>query len=120
MTVKGIDVSSYQPENFDTTGLGFVIVKRTEGTSYVNSKASAQVAHGRNAGLLIGHYHYPHIHNGAIPDADYFLAKLGSDLHPGDILVLDWEWYGQVRGCSTSTAPRRSTRTSRTSPTRQP
>jgi hypothetical protein len=96
MTVKGVDVSSFQPENFDTTGLAFVIVKRTEGRGYVNPKASAQVAHGRGAGLLVGHYCYPHIHDGASVDADYFLAHLGSDLHAGDLLVLDWEWYGQA------------------------
>ncbi|MFJ5967874.1 GH25 family lysozyme [Streptomyces sp. NPDC093060] len=96
MTVKGIDVSSYQSTMYDTTGLAFVIVKRTEGVGYVNPKASAQVAHGRAADLLVGHYHYPHIHDGAVADADYFLAHLGSDLHTGDLLVLDWEWYGQA------------------------
>lgn len=95
MTVKGIDVSSYQSESYDTSGLAFVIVKRTEGVGYVNPKASAQVAHGRAAGLVIGHYHYPHIHDGAVADADYFLSHLGSDLHTGDIIALDWEWYGQ-------------------------
>ncbi|MFJ6667403.1 GH25 family lysozyme [Streptomyces sp. NPDC091383] len=95
MTVKGIDVSSYQSSTFDTSGLAFVIVKRAEGIGYVNPKASAQVAHARAAGLIVGHYHYPHIANGAIAEADYFLAKLGSDLSAGDLLVLDWEWYGQ-------------------------
>ena len=96
MTVKGVDVSSYQSTMYDTTGLAFVIVKRTEGVGYINPKASAQVAHARAAGLLVGHYHYPHIHDGAVADADYFLAKLGSDLHAGDLIVLDWEWYGQA------------------------
>lgn len=96
MTVNGIDVSSYQSDTFDTTGLAFVIVKRTEGKNYTNPKASAQVAHGRAAGLLVGHYHYPHIHDGAAADADYFLTHLGSDLHAGDLIVLDWEWYGQT------------------------
>ncbi|WP_405888902.1 GH25 family lysozyme [Streptomyces sp. NBC_01136] len=96
MTVNGIDVSSYQSETYDTTSLAFVVVKRTEGDGYVNPKASAQVAHGRSAGLLVGHYHYPHIHDDADADADYFLAHLGSDLHAGDLIVLDWEWYGQT------------------------
>lgn len=93
--IHGIDVSSYQSETYDTTGLAFVIVKRTEGLSYTNPKASAQVSHGRAAGLVIGHYHYPHIANGGTAEADAFLAHLGSDLHAGDLLVLDWEWYGQ-------------------------
>ncbi|MGV4984499.1 glycoside hydrolase family 25 protein [Streptomyces sp. NRAIS4] len=96
MTLQGIDVSSYQSETYDTRGLAFAFVKRTEGEGYVNPRASAQVAHGRAAGLLIGHYHYPHIADGAAADADYFLAHLGSDLHAGDVLILDWEWYGQA------------------------
>ncbi|MEV7684453.1 glycoside hydrolase family 25 protein [Streptomyces bungoensis] len=96
MTLKGIDVSSYQSTTYDTTGLSFVVVKRTEGEGYVNPRATAQVAHGRAAGLLVGHYHYPHIADGAAGDADYFLGHLGSDLHAGDVLVLDWEWYGQA------------------------
>lgn len=103
MTIRGIDVSSYQPEAYSTNGLAFVFVKRTEGDSYVNPRASAQVAHGRAAGLVIGHYHYPHIHDGAAADVDYFLGHLGADLHPGDILALDWEWYGQG-GVSTAEA----------------
>jgi GH25 family lysozyme M1 (1,4-beta-N-acetylmuramidase) len=96
VTVKGIDVASYQPIDYDTTGLAFVFVKRTEGTGYVNPRASAQVAHGRAAGLVIGHYHYPHIHDGAAADADYFLTHLGADLHAGDLIALDWEWYGEA------------------------
>ncbi|MEU2375793.1 GH25 family lysozyme [Streptomyces misionensis] len=71
------------------------VVKRTEGKGYTNPRASAQVAHGRKADLVIGHYHYPHIHDGAAADADYFLGRLGADLRPGDVLALDWEWYGQ-------------------------
>ncbi|WP_435643886.1 GH25 family lysozyme [Streptomyces sp. H49] len=94
--IRGIDISSYQPSTYPTSGLAFVVVKRTEGIGYVNPKAGAQVAHARAAGLIVGHYHYPHIANGAAKEADYFLAKLGSDLHAGDLLVLDWEWYGQA------------------------
>lgn len=94
--LHGIDISSYQSETYATTGLAFVVVKRTEGTGYVNPKASAQVAHGRAHGLLIGHYHYPHIHDDPAADADYFLSHLGADLHAGDFLALDWEWYGQA------------------------
>ncbi|MFE9415704.1 GH25 family lysozyme [Streptomyces griseofuscus] len=96
MTIRGIDVSSFQPEQYDTGGLAFVFVKRTEGMGYTNPRASAQVAHGRASGLVIGHYHYPRIHDGAAADADYFLGRLGADLRPGDILALDWEWNGQT------------------------
>ncbi|MYR84098.1 hypothetical protein GTY41_03845 [Streptomyces sp. SID685] len=94
--INGIDVSSYQSETYSTSGLSFVFVKRTEGEGYVNPKASAQVAHGRANGLVVGHYCYPHIADSGAADADYFLNHLGSDLHSGDVLALDWEWYGQA------------------------
>ena len=93
--ISGQDWSSYQPEAPSTGGLAFVFVKRTEGTGYVNPRAHAQVAHARAEGLVVGHYHYPHIANSASSEADYFLKELGADLHAGDILALDWEWYGQ-------------------------
>jgi hypothetical protein len=86
--LHGIDVSSFQSDTYATAGLSFVVVKATESTTYVNPKHSAQVAHGRNAGLVIGHYHFAHGGN-PIAEADYFLAHAG--LKPGDFIAYDWE-----------------------------
>ena len=58
MTVKGIDVASYQSSTFPTAGLGFVMVKVTEGTGYLNPRYAAQVAHARAQGMVMGHYHF--------------------------------------------------------------
>ncbi|MET9073821.1 GH25 family lysozyme [Streptomyces sp. NPDC004232] len=91
--LKGIDVSSYQSSSYSTTGLSFVGIKVTEGLGYVNSKWVAQRATARSAGLVTIFYHYPHIANSASAEADYFLAQI--NLAPGDIICLDWEWYGQ-------------------------
>lgn len=91
--LQGIDVSSYQPENYPTAGLSFVFIKVTEGLSYTNPKWTAQRATARAAGLVTGFYHYPHIANSATAEADFFLSRL--NLAPGDVLCLDWEWYGQ-------------------------
>lgn len=88
MTVQGIDVASYQSETYDTTGLSFVFIKATEGTSYINPKQTAQAAHGRAAGLVVGFYHFLHPGNVAA-QANYFVTKCASQ--PGDILVCDWE-----------------------------
>ncbi len=93
--IHGQDWSSYQADAPPTDGLAFAFVKRTEGLSYVNPRAHAQVAHARAAGLVVGHYAYPHIANSASAEADFFLKSLGADLHAGDLLCLDWEWYGQ-------------------------
>jgi Glycosyl hydrolases family 25 len=91
VTIKGVDVASYQPEAFTTTGLDFVFVKVTEGTGYVNPKWVAQRDHGRAAGLAIGYYHF--VKPGSmIAQADFFLSEIS--LRPGDMLVLDWEHTG--------------------------
>lgn len=91
MTVKILDVSAYQNTTFPLTGIDGVIVKATEGTSYVNAKHDDQVSFGRAHGLVIGHYHYAHgsnIHG----QVDYFLRHA----HPKaeDIVALDWEESG--------------------------
>jgi hypothetical protein len=88
MTVKGIDVASYQSAAYSTAGLGFVVVKATESTNYVNPKHDAQVAHGRANGLIVGHYHF--VRAGSMSaQADYFLAH--AKAAKGDFYSLDWE-----------------------------
>lgn len=93
MSVKGIDISSYQAGDFSTSGLSFVFIKVTEGLSYVNPKWTAQRATARKAGLATGFYHYPHIANSPTGEADHFLDQIA--LADGDMIALDWEWYGQ-------------------------
>lgn len=88
MTVKGIDVASYQTSTFSTAGLAFVIVKATESTGYVNPKHGAQVAHARTNGCIVGHYHF--VRAGSMSaQADFFLAH--AKAKPGDFYALDWE-----------------------------
>lgn len=88
MTIKGIDVSSYQSETFSTSGRDFCFVKATEGTSYINPKQWAQAEHARNAGLVVGFYAF--LRPGSMRDqAEYFVEKCAS--LPGDPLWADWE-----------------------------
>ncbi|MGW7283780.1 GH25 family lysozyme [Streptomyces sp. NPDC054844] len=89
--IKGIDVSSYQAETYGTSGLDFVIVKATEGRTYINPKQDRQAATARTAGLALGFYHF--LWPGNIKaQAKYFVEKCAS-LH-GDMLVCDWETTG--------------------------
>lgn len=88
---EGQDWASYQDSAPSTAGLSFVMVKQTEGLTYTNPKATAQVAHVRSAGLVVGHYHYPHMATSAATECDRFLAV--AKPQPGDILALDWEGY---------------------------
>jgi hypothetical protein len=90
--LHGIDVSSYQPPTPDVSGLAFLFIKITEGTSYINREWQSQYADGKAHGLVLGKYHYPNILAAPVTEANYFLAH--ADVQPGDVLILDWEWYG--------------------------
>jgi hypothetical protein len=101
MTVHGVDVSSYQSATYSTTGLDFVFTKVTEGLSYINSRWLAQRDRARKAGLVWGAYHYPHMANDPVAEADFFLRQVA--WKPGDIIVLDWEGYDSAnKGVSKS------------------
>lgn len=86
--IRGVDVASYQSTTYDLTGLDFVIIKATQGTSYVNPKMAAQTARARSAGLVTGFYHFQERGN---PEgqAAYFVKRAGA--RPGEILACDWE-----------------------------
>jgi GH25 family lysozyme M1 (1,4-beta-N-acetylmuramidase) len=88
MTIKGVDVASYQPTDYSTKGIDFVFIKITEGRSYTNPKWVGQRKTARDAGLVTGFYHF--VRAGSMSaQADYFLSKI--KLVDGDMLVLDWE-----------------------------
>ncbi|MFE9381770.1 GH25 family lysozyme [Streptomyces sp. NPDC007025] len=89
--IKGIDVASYQSRTPSLSGMDFVFVKATEGTSYVNPKMRDQAAHARKHGRVVGFYHF--VRPGSMSaQARYFVDRAAS-LH-GDPLVLDWEVSG--------------------------
>jgi GH25 family lysozyme M1 (1,4-beta-N-acetylmuramidase) len=89
--IHGIDVSAYQSATYSMAGLDFVFVKATEGVSYTNPRMAAQAKRARDAGLVVGYYHYPHMANDPVQEADYFLKQVA--WQPGDIIVFDWEGY---------------------------
>lgn len=91
MTIHGVDVSAYQSETYSIAGLDFVFVKATEGLTYTNPRLAAQTKRARDAGLVVGFYHYPHMANDPIAEADFFLRK--APIQAGDIIVFDWEGY---------------------------
>ncbi|MFJ7151617.1 GH25 family lysozyme [Streptomyces sp. NPDC100445] len=89
--LHGIDVSAYQSSSYATDGLSFVFVKATEGRSYVSPRLSAQTKRARDAGLVVGFYHF--LWPGDLTaQAEYFLAHAPD--RPGDILAVDWETTG--------------------------
>ncbi|MGW1466105.1 GH25 family lysozyme [Streptomyces sp. NPDC001493] len=88
--LHGIDVSSYQ-ETFDTDGVDFVFIKATEGRSYVNPHLAAQAKRARDAGCVVGFYHF--LWPGkAAEQVRFFLARTPEK--SGDLLAVDWEQTG--------------------------
>jgi GH25 family lysozyme M1 (1,4-beta-N-acetylmuramidase) len=86
--LHGIDVSSHQSASYDTDGLAFVFVKATEGRTYVNPELEAQVGRAREAGLVVGFYHF--LWPGNITEqAEHFVDK--APMEAGDLLACDWE-----------------------------
>ena len=87
-----IDISSYQAD-LDLEAVSGriqgVIVKATEGTSYVNPYCDGHYRQARGAGLLRGFYHFA---GGGDPlaEAAFFYRSVRGYLHDG-IPVLDWE-----------------------------
>ncbi|MGP2438860.1 glycoside hydrolase family 25 protein [Streptomyces sp. JW3] len=92
MTISGIDVSNYQSSTYSLSGHDFVVVKATEGTSYVNPKHAAQTARARDNGRVVGHYHYLSASSSMTAQMDYFLAQAGP--RAAEFLAVDWEESG--------------------------
>lgn len=89
MTVGGIDVASYQSTTFPTNGLGMVMVKGTEGTTYTNPHMTGQLATAQKGGCVRGIYHF--LKPGHIADqVAYFLRQVPEE-HQGVVLGVDWE-----------------------------
>lgn len=91
MGLNGVDVASYQsglqPKKMSTTE--FVIVKMTQGTWYVNPYADQQYSGAKEAGKLLGGYHYGE-GGDPVKEARFFVDKLGDRV--GECtLGLDWE-----------------------------
>lgn len=88
MSVKGQDWSGYQPTEPSVSGLSFVFIKATEGTSYVNPHMAAQAAWARKNSLVVGFYHFAR--PGSMADQAQFFVENAVSVE-GDLLAVDWE-----------------------------
>ncbi|MEZ7003997.1 glycoside hydrolase family 25 protein [Streptomyces sp. AD55] len=97
--LRGIDVSAYQPADYATDGHSFVFVKATEGRSYVNPRLAGQTKRGRDAGLVVGFYHF--LWPGDLTaQAEHFVSQAPE--RSGDLLAVDWETTGEGTRASTA------------------
>lgn len=93
---RGIDISAYQASSLSfmqakkKQGAKFAIVKLTEGTDYLNRKASAQITNGLKTFKAVGVYHFFHGYGTA--EAQYFLAWVKEfGLDKSTVLAIDVE-----------------------------
>ncbi|KAI0453968.1 glycoside hydrolase family 25 protein [Xylaria acuta] len=80
--VQGFDISHYQSSvNFAaaySAGARFVIIKATEGTTYIDPSFSSHYGGATNAGFIRGGYHFAHLDSSSgATQANYFLAHGG-------------------------------------------
>lgn len=94
----GVDVASYQATDlavYRKAGASFAIVKLTEGTDYVNPKASKQVASSRVNHMYTHAYHFARFGSSvsqAKKEAAFFLKEAKKqDISQKRMLWLDWE-----------------------------
>ncbi|WP_334427257.1 MULTISPECIES: GH25 family lysozyme [unclassified Levilactobacillus] len=94
-----VDLSSYQASSLAymkqlrSWGAKGIVVKLTEGTSYLSPKAAAQVKNGLKVFKTVGAYHF--FHGNGLAEAQYFLAwvkKMGLD--KTTVLAIDVEAAG--------------------------
>ncbi|PTU23713.1 hypothetical protein P175DRAFT_0505514 [Aspergillus ochraceoroseus IBT 24754] len=103
--VQGFDISHYQPSvNYAgaySSGARFVMIKATEGTTYIDPSFSTHYGGATSAGLIRGGYHFatPDTSSGSA-QATYFLAHGGGWSGDGITLpgMLDMEYnpYGST------------------------
>lgn len=90
MSMKGIDISHWQ-RGIDLAAVecGFVIIKATQGTKYVDPCFQKFCAQAMSLGKKIGLYHY---YGSGEPEAqaEHFLQTVRSYIGKA-VLVLDWE-----------------------------
>lgn len=88
--LRVVDEASWQ-EGIDNTALDCdaVIVKATQGTSYINPICDSLYQAAKSAGKLLGVYHYAS-GGSATAEADFFLDNIQGYIGEA-MLVLDWE-----------------------------
>lgn len=86
--IKGADWASYQGTKPRATGLDFVWIKATQGTTYVNPDLKQQTAVADAGNCVTGFYHFLE-HGNIAAQVDHFLKTVVVNAY--DMLAVDWE-----------------------------
>ncbi|HJB87568.1 LysM peptidoglycan-binding domain-containing protein [Mordavella massiliensis] len=97
MSMNGIDISSWQTGiDLSKVPCDFVIIKATEGVTYVNPDCDRAFQQGADLGKKLGVYHFAG-KNEAFAEAEYFVDHIRGYIKKA-VLALDWEGNGVSRG----------------------
>ena len=91
MSMKGIDISHWQ-DGIDLAGVpcDFVIIKATQGTSFVDECCDKFYQEAKKLGKKLGVYHFADGKSTGKQEADHFIQNVKGYIGEA-ILVLDWE-----------------------------
>ncbi len=97
MIMNGIDIANYQASlNAGSVEADFIIVKATEGLSYINPVGDQHYQQAKSAGKLLGVYHFMTADDPRA-QAEFFVNNIGGYIGEA-ILVLDFEAGGLALG----------------------
>lgn len=98
MSKNGIDISNWQAGiNLAAVPCDFVIIKSSEGVSYISPSFESQYNQAKSLNKMVGIYHFASGRQTGTAEADYFLGVIG-DKYKDAFLVLDWEEYAITVG----------------------
>jgi GH25 family lysozyme M1 (1,4-beta-N-acetylmuramidase) len=98
IALNGIDISNLQGNvnmnQVKSAGIGFIVAKATEGSTFVDKYYNQNIANAKAAGLLAGAYHFAKFTDisTATNEANFFIANC-KGANP-DFVVLDFEQCG--------------------------
>lgn len=99
-TIKGFDVSAYQPytdfPRMKRDGHSFCFLKATEGITYFDKCFKIFWQRSKEAGLIRGAYHFFHPSSDPIKQAENFCMSVGPLASDDLPMVLDWETTDSV------------------------
>ena len=109
-TVKGIDVSYYEPSvdwpTVHANGIDFAIIRATDGTQYIDPSFPAYWAGAKAAGVIRGAYQFFRPAEDPIAQADLLLQRMGPP-EPGDLPpIIDVEVNGGLAPADVAAAVR--------------
>lgn len=98
--INAYDISSYQADidNSITAGSG-VIIKATEGTTYINPAMNSQIKSAKKGNKLIGLYYFAN--GGDYKKAANFFLRIAKPYLKNAIIVLDYEGAAVLYGKTT-------------------